>query len=107
MDDVVSVNFDQRYAVSVNDQRMTPATFTITMYDDLNNAVGAAVTLPLRKTDVTIWSGSFIPNVSFTPAAGRKLMKFTYRFNGTMLDINGLPTTVSSADTEVTFTSMK
>lgn len=107
VDDVVSVNFDQQYAVSVNDQRMTPSTFTITMYDDFNNTVGAAVTLPLRKTEATIWSGSFIPNALFTPAAGRKLFKFRYRFNGTILDINGLPVTVSSADTEVTFTTMK
>lgn len=107
VDDVVSVNFDNRYAVNVNDQRMTPATFTITMYDDLNNMVGSPLTWPLRKTDVTIWSGSFIPNASFTPAAGRKLLKFQYKFNGTILDINGLPVTVSSSDTEVTFTKMK
>ena len=107
VDDVVSVNFDQQYAVTINDQRMAPTTFTITMYDDLNNTVGSPVTLPLRKTDVTIWSGSFIPDASFTPATGRKLFKFSYRFNGTILDVNGLPVTVSSADTEVTFTTMK
>ena len=107
VDDVVSVNFDQQYAVTVTDQRMTPATFTVTMFDDINNTVGTAVTLPVRKFDATIWSGTFIPNVSFTPATGRKLRKFVYRFNGTMLDINGLPTTVSGANTEVTFTTMK
>ena len=107
VDDVVSVNFDKQYAVTINDQRMAPTTFTITMYDDLNNTVSSPVTLPLRKTDVTIWSGSFIPNISFTPAVARKLLKFTYRFNGTVLDINGSPMTVSSADTEVIFTPMK
>ncbi|HMK05128.1 MAG TPA: hypothetical protein VK489_13080 [Ferruginibacter sp.] len=107
VDDVVSVNFDQQYAVTVNDQRMTPATFTITMYDDLNNMIGSPVILPLQKTAATIWSGSFIPNVSFTPAGGRKLAKFSYRFNGTVLDVNGLPVAVSSGDTEVIFTTMK
>lgn len=107
VDDVVSVNFDNRYAVTVNDQRMSPVSFTITMYDDLNNMVGSPLTASLRKTDVTIWSGSFIPNASFTPGAGRKLMKFKYKFNGTVLDVNGLPVTVSSSDTEVTFTTMK
>lgn len=106
-DDVVTVNFDNRYAVTVNDQRMAPATFTITMYDDLNNTVGSPVTLPLRKTDATIWGGTFIPASSFTPAAGRKLFKFRYKFNGTVLDINGLPSPVSTAETEVVFTPMK
>lgn len=106
-DDVVSVNFDKAYAVSANDLRMTPTTFTITMYDNLNNTVGAPLTLPLRKTDATIWSGSFIPDASFIPAAGRSLLKFRYRFNGTVLDVNGAPVTVSSAETEVTFTKMR
>ncbi|MBK8608805.1 MAG: hypothetical protein IPL84_02330 [Chitinophagaceae bacterium] len=105
-DDVVSVNFDQAYAVVPNDQRMTPTTFTVTMYDDMGNTVGSAISWPLSKTNATIWSGSFIPDASFTPAAGRKLMKFKYKFNGTVLDVNGLPVTVSTADTEVTFTSM-
>ena len=107
VDDVVTVNFDNRYAVNVNDQRMTPATFTITMYDDMNNTVGAPLTQPLRKTEATVWSGTFIPNASFTPAAGRKLFKFRYKFNGTVLDVNGMPSTVSSAETEVVFTPMK
>ncbi len=106
-DDVVSVNFDKTYAVSINDQRMAPTTFTIIMYDDLSNTVGAPLTLPLRKTDPTIWSGSFIPEASFTPAAGRRLGKFKYRFNGTVLDVNGAPAAVSTADTEVMFTKMR
>jgi hypothetical protein len=105
-DDVVSVNFDRTYAVSTNDQRMTPTTFTITMYDDLNNTAGTPLTLPLRKTDAANWSGSFIPETSFTPLAGRRLLKFKYRFNGTVLDVNGSPAAVSTAETEVTFTKM-
>lgn len=106
-DDVVTVNFDKMHASSINDQRMAPATFTITMFDDLNNAVGSPLSLPLRKTDVTIWSGSFIPEASFTAAAGRRLFKFKYRFNGSILDVNGAPSSVSTADVDVTFTRMK
>lgn len=107
VDDVVTVNFDNTYAVTPNDQRMAPATFTVSMFDDLGNTVGSPVTLPVTKTDLTIWSGSFIPNSSFTPAVGRKLLKFRYKINGTVLDTNGLPMTVSTAETEVTFTAMK
>jgi hypothetical protein len=106
-DDVITLNFDNRYATGTNDQRMTPKTVTITMYDDLNATVGSALTLNLRSTEATIWSASFIPEASFTAAAGRKLGKFKYRFNGTLLDVNGAPSTVSTADFEVVFTRMK
>jgi hypothetical protein len=106
-DDVITLNFDNRYASTPNDQRMTPKTVTITMYDDLNATVGSALTLNLRSTEATIWSASFIPEASFTAAAGRKLGKFKYRFNGTLLDANGAPSTVSTADFEVVFTRMK
>jgi hypothetical protein len=106
-DDVITLNFDNRYASTPNDQRMTPKTVTITMYDDLNATVGSALTLTLRSTEATIWNASFIPEASFTAAAGRKLGKFKYRFNGTLLDANGAPSTVSTADFEVVFTRMK
>ena len=107
-DDVVTVNFDNRYAAAnSNDQRMKPVSATITMYDDLNNVVGAPLTLPLRSTEATVWSASFIPDASFTPATGRTLTKFSYRFNGTVLDVNGASATVSTGNTEVTFTKMK
>jgi len=107
-DDVVTLNFDNKYAVAnTNDKRMAPATVTITMYDDVNNAVGSPLTVPLRKTETTIWSGSFIPDASFTPATGRTLSKFVYRFNGTILDVNGATMTVSTANFESSFTKMK
>lgn len=107
-DDVVTVNFDSRYtAANSSDQRMKPTTATITMYDDLNTAVGAPLTIPLRGTDPTIWSASFIPDVAFTPATGRTLTKFTFRFNGTILDVNGATSTVSTGNSEATFTKMK
>lgn len=107
VDDVITVNFDQRFAVNTNDKRMTPKTVTITMFDDLNNQVGTPLVVNLRSTEPTIWSGSFIPERSFTAAAGRKLQKFYYKFNGTVLDINGLPSNVSTDAAEVAFTRMK
>ena len=107
-DDVVTVNFDNRYAAeNSNDQRMKPTTATITMYDGQNDVVGTPLTLPLRIIESRIWATTFIPDVSFTPAAGKTLTKFSYRFNGTVLDVNGAPATVSTANFEVTFTKMK
>lgn len=106
-DDVVTVNFDQGYATIVNDQRMTPLTFTVVMFDDLGNAIGTPLTLPLSKSEPTIWSGSFIPDVSFTAPAGRTLAKFKYKFNGTVLDVNGAAAPVSTQEWETIFTKMQ
>jgi hypothetical protein len=106
-DDVITLNFDKTYGVSVNEQRMNPTTVTITVFDDLSNQVGTPLTIPVTNKTGTIWSGSFIPSMSFTPAAGRKLNKFKYKFNGTLLDPGGVTTTVSSSETEVTFTVMQ
>ncbi|OSZ81044.1 hypothetical protein CAP36_07350 [Chitinophagaceae bacterium IBVUCB2] len=106
-DDVVTVNFDKAYGVTANEQRMTPTTATITMVDDAGNNVGSPLNLTVRKTGETIWSASYIPSVSFTPSTGRKLFKFKYKFNGTVLDPGGATITVTSSETEVTFTTMQ
>jgi len=106
-DDVISVNFDKNYGVTVNEQRMTPTTATITMIDDLGNTVGSPLTINAGKTGETIWTASFIPSASFTPGTGRKLFKFRYKFNGTVLDGSGSPITVSSSEAELTFTTMQ
>ncbi len=106
-DDVVTVNFDKAYGVSINEQRMMPVSATITMLDDLGNTVGAPLTVMTAKTGETIWSASYIPSVSFTPATGRKLNKFRYKFNGTVLDPGGATITVSSSEAEVTFITMQ
>ena len=102
-DDVVTVNFD----VTTNEQRMTPTTATITMIDDAGNNVGSPLTIAVRKTGETIWSATYIPSLSFTPGAGRKLFKFKYKFNGTLLDTGGATISVTSSESEVTFTTMQ
>jgi hypothetical protein len=106
-DDVVTVNFDKTYGVTANEQRMTPTSSTITMYDETGAQVGSPLTLPVRSIAPTIWASTYIPSISFTPGAGHKLARFRYRFNGTVLDPSGSPITVSSSDTEVVFTTMQ
>ena len=106
-DDVVTVNFDKAYGVTTNEQRMTPTTATITMIDDAGNNVGSPLTIAVRKTGETIWSATYIPSLSFTPVAGRKLFKFKYKFNGTLLDTGGATISVTSSESEVTFTTMQ
>ncbi|MDZ4794765.1 MAG: hypothetical protein SGI83_10850 [Bacteroidota bacterium] len=106
-DDVVTVNFDKTYGVTINEQRMTPVSATVTVFDETGAQVGSPLTINARSTGTSIWSASFIPSVSFTPGAGRRLNKFRYKFNGTVLDPGGVTTTVSSSETEVVFTTMQ
>jgi len=107
VNDLVTVNFDRNYGITTDEQRMTPTTATITMYDDQGIQVGSPVTAPVTKVGDTRWSKSFIPSLIFTPAAGRKLTKFKYKFNGTILDPSGSIVTVSSSEAEITFTVMQ
>lgn len=106
-DDVVTMNFDKTYGVTVNEQRMTSTSATITMFDDMGAQVGSPLIISSRTTGATISSASFIPSVSFIPGTGRKLNKFRYKFNGTVLDPSGATITVSSSETEVIFTTMQ
>ncbi|HEX7845871.1 MAG TPA: hypothetical protein VF476_08745 [Chitinophagaceae bacterium] len=104
--DVVSVNFDRTLGATANEQRMTPTTATITMYDNTDAQVGSPLNINVRVLMDNIWTASFIPSASFTPSAGRTLKKFKYKFNGTVLNDVGVPTNVSSSEAEVTFTTL-
>ena len=107
-EDVVSANFDQSLGVTVAEQRMTPTSVTFTVFDNNDLQVGSPLTVPVSHiVSPAIWTGSFVPSLSFTPPAGKTLKKFRYKFNGTVLDVNGVPSTVSSSEAEVVFTNMK
>ncbi|MGN7784674.1 hypothetical protein ACTJIJ_09110 [Niabella sp. 22666] len=106
-DDVITLNYDKTYGGTVDEQRMTPVSATVTMFDDAGNQVGQPLTISAKKVDETIWSAAIIPTRSFTASAGRKLAKFKYKFNGTVLGTTGASQNASSSETEVTFTSLK
>jgi hypothetical protein len=107
VDDVVTVNFDKSLGTTVEEQRMEPTSATITMLDNTGAVVGTPLTRTLRKLDTNIWAASFIGSASFTPAAGRTLAKFRYRFNGTVRDVNGAPANVSTSEAEVEYVTLK
>ena len=106
-DDVITMNFDRTYAVTVNEQRMSPVSATVSVYDETGAQVGTSLTIPVRVFATTIWAASYIPSVSFTPGAGHKLAKFRYKFNGTILDPAGATVNVSSTESEVIFTTLQ
>lgn len=106
-DDVVTVVFDKTLATTTNEQRMTPTTVTVTVIDDANNPVGTPLTLTVKSMENSLWGASFIPTRSYTLPAGRKLVKFRYTFNGTVLNTDGSRITVSSMEAEVPFSDLK
>lgn len=106
-DDVITLNFERTYGVTVDEQRMTPVSATVTMFDDAGNQVGQPLIINAKKVNETIWSAAMIPARSFTAAAGKKLAKFRYKFNGTVLGTTGALQNVSSSETEIIFTSLK
>lgn len=107
--DVATVNFDQSLATSINDQRMTPTSATIVLYNDAvpAQAVGTIANVPVRKNG-SIYSATFYPQqTTITLPSGTALHSFKYKFNGTVLDVNGAPQNVSTAETEVIFSNLK
>lgn len=106
--DVVMINFDQSLGATVDEQRMTPVSATVTAFDETGAQAGGPVTVSVsQNAGTTIWKGFFIPNISFKAAAGHVLYKFHYKFNGTVLDSSGNPSSVSTDEAEVVFISMK
>ena len=105
--DVISVNFHQDLATDVNTQRMSPKTVTIEVFDNTNTSAGTPITLNLVQVSSTQWMAYFIPTRSYTPGTGKKFVKFTYKFNGTVQDANNAPVNVSTSTAEVTLTEMK
>jgi hypothetical protein len=114
LSDVVTVNFDQTLSNDVNEQRMTPLTASVGLYKDsmvngqLNAVqVGNDISFAVRKTDDKKWASTFIPSVSFTVPAGITIVRFRYKFTGTVLDNTGTPVNTSSSQGEQTVTSLK
>jgi len=106
-DDIVNINYERTLGTTPDEQRMTPTTATITVSDNDGNQVGSPLTVPVKLNGTEVWTGYFIPSSSFTPPAGKKLAKFKFKFNGTILDPTGATVTVSTSEAEITFTTMK
>lgn len=105
--DVVTLFFHQELASTINEQRMAPATATVEVFDDGGASAGAPVNLQVTKVGDKLYRAAFIPTRSFTPGAGKKFVRFTYKFNGTVRNENNAEVTVSTSTNEVPLTDMK
>ena len=109
VDDVITVNMDQSLGNDLITQRMTPTSVSVTFYNDASPsvAVGTLPNVPVRNNN-GIWMATFIPTqAAIELPAGTKLRAFKYKFNGTMLDAEGKPTTVLAPEAEVSFSDLK
>lgn len=104
--DIITINFDRTLGGTVDEQRMTPQTATITAFNENDAMVGSAITIPVRLLQTNIWAVTFNPNTRFTPGAGHSLKKFTYKFNGTVLGPTGAPVNVSSSEATYEFVNL-
>jgi hypothetical protein len=105
--DVVTINFHQDLASTLDEQRMEPVSVTVEVFDNTNAAAGQPLTLPLKNAGAKLWKAFFVPTRSYTPGAGKKFTRFTYKVNGTVRDVNNQPVTVSTAVVEIPLVDMK
>lgn len=105
--DVVSLYFHQDLATTIDEQRMEPVSATIEVFDNTGASAGQPITLPLKSTAAKTWRAAFIPTRSYTPGNGKKFTRFTYKFNGTVRDVNNQPVPVATAAVEVPLADMK
>lgn len=109
VEDMITVNMDKSLANDLITQRMTPASVTVTFYNNATPAaaVGTLTNIPVRSNG-TVWSATFTPmGATIVLPAGTQLKSFRYKFNGTMLDTEGKPSNVSTAEVEVPFSDLK
>jgi len=105
--DVVSLYFHQDLATNVNEQRMQPVSVTVEVFDNTGASAGAPTTLTVKSAGDKLWKAWFNPTRSYTPGAGKKFVRFTYKFNGTVQDASNQAVTVSTPVVEIPLTEMK
>jgi hypothetical protein len=101
--DAVTVYFDQKLATVDADQRMTPVSFVMTVFDINNAQVGSEITVPVVNEGDKVFSASFQPSSLFNVPAATKLGRLRFRIKGTGRDTNGAIINVETANTEKPF----
>lgn len=105
--DVASVYFHQELAPTTAEQRMTPKTVTVKLFDEAGIQIGTDKVWNLKSEGNKVWSYSFIPNIAWTIPAGKTAAKFSFRFDGTGKDVNGIPVNITGATSEKTIEALQ
>ncbi|RYY53831.1 MAG: hypothetical protein EOO09_16530 [Chitinophagaceae bacterium] len=107
VNDIISVNFDRAYAVTTNEQRMTPTAALVTAWDESGTQVGTEVEINARKLQDQIWTATFLPTARFTTTGSQKIVKLRYKFKGTTLGTEGQTISVNSSEAEITLSNLQ
>lgn len=105
--DVTTLYFHQDLAPTVAEQRMTPKTVSVTLYDQDGIKIGDVKTWNLKSEGNKVWSYSFIPNLVWTAPAGKIPSKIGFHFDGTGKDVNGNTVTITGTNSEKTIEALK
>lgn len=105
--DVATLYFHQDLAATTAEQRMTPKTVKVTLYDQDGIPIGDVKVWNLKSEGNKVWSYSFIPNIAWTIPAGKTVSKFSFHFEGTGKDVNGNTVNVTTPETEKNLDALK
>jgi hypothetical protein len=105
--DVATLYFHQDLALTTAEQRMTPKTVTVTLYDQGGIKIGEAKTWNLKSEGNKVWSYSFISNIAWSIPAGKTASKFSFHFDGTGKDVNGNTVNITTPETEKNIDALK
>ncbi len=105
--DMINLYFHQDLATNSDEQRMTPKTVTVTLYDQSDAVIGQPKTWNLLSEGNKVWSYSFIPNFAWTIPNNTTVKRFTWHFDGTGVDANGKPVPVTGTTNEKTIDALK
>lgn len=105
--DVTTLYFHQDLAPTVAEQRMTPKTVSVTLYDQGGIKIGDVKTWNLKSEGNKVWSYSFIPNFVWTVPAGKIPSKLGFHFDGTGKDVNGNTVNITGTNSEKSIEALK
>ena len=106
-DDAITIYFDQNYASTLTETRMTPTTVTVTLYNGLTVFSTPKTFIMTSIADKLGVSKTFIPSYEWSIPDGLRLTRFTYVVNGTTYDQNGATINVSGAINSKAFDILK
>jgi len=87
--DVLTINYNQAKASTVNAGRMQVTDVEIAAYTENGVQIGETKTgLTVRQSGATIYSYSFIPNLLFAPPGTTRIGSIRYRFGGKLPGTN-------------------
>jgi hypothetical protein len=105
--EIITAYFNQNLSTVLNNQRMSPTSAEIKIFDGANAQVGDAKTVTVSSLGSKRYFLNVIPKTDFTIPDGVIINKMTVTVKGTILDTSGNPMEVSSTTFEKFFDNLQ